>query len=140
MSILKNVEDSEDACVDIFLILKEKLISHKVHHFSSWLYVLTRNHCLKKITVKAKMILAEEENSASESENSEKTDLKDRFLDKLPEAIENLEEAQRWCIVLFYLQGKTYKEIELLKGYSFNKIKSSIQHGKKNLRKLIANE
>jgi RNA polymerase sigma-70 factor (ECF subfamily) len=140
MSILKNAQDSEDACVDLFLILKDKLLTHQIKHFSSWLFVVSRNHCLKKLASKAKFIFESEENLLEKSEIFDSEDHIDEMLDKLPEAIEQLEESQRWCIVLFYLQGKSYKDIESTKGYSFNKIKSSIQHGKKNLRKLITHE
>jgi len=86
------------------------------------------------------MILLSEEDIKDEGENLQIKDLKDDYLDLLPSAIEQLEDSQRWCVVLFYLQGKSYKEIESIKGYSFNKIKSSIQHGKRNLRKIIMKE
>jgi RNA polymerase sigma-70 factor (ECF subfamily) len=140
MKILKNAEDSEDACVDLFLILKDKLLTHQVSHFSSWLFVVSRNHCLKKLAKKARFIFESEENIQETSEIFDSEDHIGEMLEKLPEAIDQLQESQRWCIVLFYLQGKSYKEIESIKGYSFKKIKSSIQHGKKNLRKLIGDE
>lgn len=137
MSILKHPQDSEDACVEIFLILKDKLLAHDVEYFPSWLFMVTRNHCLKKLRSKGKMIFESEENILDKGEIEEKQDHIDEYLHNLPEAIDQLEETQRKCIVFFFLHGKSYKEIEQLFGFPFNKIKSSIQNGKKNLRKII---
>ncbi len=137
ISILKHAQDSEDACVEIFLILKDKLLVHEVEHFPSWLFTVTRNHCLKKLRSKSKMIFESEENISDQSEIFENEDHIDEYLEKLPEAIDQLEESQKKCIVLFFLHGKSYKEIEQSEGYPFKKIKSSIQHGKKNLLKIM---
>ena len=137
MSILKHAQDSEDASVDVFLELQSKLLIHQVTNFSSWLYSLVRNLCLKKLKIKSRMLVSELTESREKSEIPEKNDLLVNLLDKMPSAIDQLKSDQRWCIVLFYLHGLSYHEIEQLKGYSFNKIKSSIQHGKKNLRKIL---
>ena len=138
MSILKNPQESEDACIDIFLILRDKLKTHRVENFPSWLFSLVRNHCLKRLRDSSRMLMVDLKDSHEKSEITENSDQLDEWMDSLPEALESLKEDQRWCLVLFYLQGKSYKEIERLKGYSFNKIKSSIQHGKKNLKKILS--
>ena len=49
MKYLKEPSSSEDATMEIFELLMEKLKSHDVKHFKSWLYVLTKNHCLQII-------------------------------------------------------------------------------------------
>ena len=83
------------------------------------------------------MIFASEKNIDEKGEINESEDHISEYLEKLPEAIDQLEESQRRCIVLFFLHGKSYAEIEDLMGYDFKKIKSSIQHGKKNLSKIM---
>ena len=137
MKILKNAHDSEDATVDVFLELKDKIYNYKIKNFPAWLYRVVQNHCFKKLRKKGVKIIREVNSSDEKVESTSNEDHIEKMLQLLPNAIDELSEEQRWCIVLFYLHGKTYKEIEHLKGYSFNLIKSSIQHGKKNLKKKI---
>ena len=138
MSILKNPLDSEDACVDIFLILRNKLKIHTIDNFPSWLFSLVRNHCLKKLRNNSRLLFTELKEIEEKSEIVENLDQLEERMARLPIAMEQLKDDQRWCLILFYLQGKTYNEIEQIRGYSFNKIKSSIQHGKKNLKKILS--
>ena len=49
-----------------------------------------------------------------------------------------LKECQRKCLDLMYFKEKSYKEIALLTGYSISEVKSYIQNGKRNLRKLLS--
>lgn len=140
MYYLKNARDSEDACVDIFLELREKIPRHEIHNFPGWLHRLTQNHCRKKLRGKSKIILSELLPSHEKVKSESEMDHRDELFDLLPNAIDSLSDVQRWCIVLFYLHGKTYQEIESIKGYSFNQIKSAIQHGKKNLKKMLEDE
>jgi RNA polymerase sigma-70 factor (ECF subfamily) len=137
MHYLKNMGDSEDAVVDIFLELKEQLLKHEVENFPAWLHSVVRNHCLKKLQKKARSMLAEVEFAPLRMESDRINDLSDRMLELLPRAIDNLSERQRWCIVLFYLQGKSYHEIEVLKGYTNMEVKSAIQNGKIQLEKYL---
>jgi len=60
----------------------------------------------------------------------------DRVRD-LNEAIGRLNPAQQTCICLFYLEKKNYKDIAATTGYDMKKVKSHIQNGKRNLRKLL---
>ena len=46
LKYLKNENDSEDAVMQIFEELIEKLDIHKIENFKSWLYSVTKNHCL----------------------------------------------------------------------------------------------
>jgi RNA polymerase sigma-70 factor (ECF subfamily) len=52
----------------------------------------------------------------------------------LNEALKTLNDAQKQCITLFYLQKKSYNEIAVLTGYTPMQIKSNIQNGKRNLK------
>ena len=137
MHYLKDAGESEDAVVDIFLELKEALLRHEVQNFSSWLHSVVRNHCLKKLQKNARRMLAEAEFAPALVEFAEVEDQTNTLLGILPDAIDSLSERQRWCIVLFYLQGKSYREIEVLKGYTGMEVKSAIQNGKIQLKKLI---
>ncbi|HRC33614.1 MAG TPA: sigma factor-like helix-turn-helix DNA-binding protein, partial [Bacteroidia bacterium] len=61
-------------------------------------------------------------------------------LPTLPEAIESINEQQRICIQLFYLEKKSYMEISTQTGYDLNQVKSFIQNGKRNLKNYLLNK
>ena len=57
----------------------------------------------------------------------------------LPDAVSRLSEEQKACIEMFYLENKSYAEIVRLTGYDLNYVKSYIQNGKRNLKKMLEN-
>jgi RNA polymerase sigma-70 factor (ECF subfamily) len=63
---------------------------------------------------------------------------KENLLTKMEEALEDLNEDQKRCINLFYLEKKTYTEIMQLTGFNFMQVKSYIQNGKRNLKMKIS--
>lgn len=135
MSILKDPYASEDACMDVFIKLNNALLKTEIQNFDAWLYRLTRNHCLRILKEKSKLILMD----TMRDEVDEQEDLPEliKYVERLPECIDLLKEDQRRCIVLFYLERRSYKEIESITNYNQNKIRSAIQHGKKNLKKYL---
>ncbi|MDX1476321.1 MAG: sigma-70 family RNA polymerase sigma factor [Saprospiraceae bacterium] len=137
MHYLKHEQDSEDAAVDIFLELRGKLLKHEVQHFPAWLHTLARNHCLKKLRGKGRILLTSTFSDPERVESQPETDHLDEYLERLPDVIEMLEDRQRRCIVLFYLQGRSYKEIASLTGYSAMEVKSGIQNGRIKLKKML---
>lgn len=44
---LKNEEDAKDAVTDIFEIILEKLKTHQVDYFKSWLYMVSKNQLIR---------------------------------------------------------------------------------------------
>ena len=56
------------------------------------------------------------------------------LLDHLEEALAAIEDTQRRCIELFYLQEKSYEEIQQATGHTYKEVKSYIQNGKRNLK------
>ena len=55
-------------------------------------------------------------------------------LQLMEKGIEQLNEEQRQCIKLFYLENKCYEEVSQITGFDMNKVKSYIQNGKRNLK------
>ncbi|MEO7210932.1 MAG: sigma-70 family RNA polymerase sigma factor, partial [Chitinophagaceae bacterium] len=53
MKYLKNEEDAKDAVQQIFLKVSLELQKYKVEYFKSWLYMVTRNHCLMQLRKKS---------------------------------------------------------------------------------------
>ena len=58
-------------------------------------------------------------------------------LEAISLAINRLKPDQKRCIVLFFFESKSYKEIENLTSFSAKEIKSHIQNGKRNLKNLV---
>ena len=73
-----------------------------------------------------------------ETENKISLMEKDVLLNKMTEAIKNLNTEQQQCVSLFYLHKKSYSEIAEITGFTIMQVKSHIQNGKRNLRLLIS--
>lgn len=52
----------------------------------------------------------------------------------LHKAIGELTPGQQQCIMMFYLEGMPYSDIERQTGFTFMEVKSHIQNGKRNLK------
>ena len=133
LKYMKDTADAEDIVMSIFEKLPEKLIKHSINNFKSWLYSVVKNECLmrlrKKIHTNSEYI--------SELEQTSELDniiLLEGQLEILELAIEELNEEQKLCIRLFYLEKKSYQEISNEINLDTNKIKSAIQNGKRNLK------
>jgi RNA polymerase sigma-70 factor (ECF subfamily) len=62
---------------------------------------------------------------------------KEQTLNLLEKSITILNEEQKQCITLFYLQKKSYLEITTTTGYTLMQVKSHIQNGKRNLKIML---
>ncbi len=139
---LKDEEESQDAAMEVFTNLLENGQNYSIQNFNSWIYRVTRNHCIKQLQKRlSRMELPTgefDEPVFVENEDWETLLYRERVLDRLSEAIEELNEGQRTCIVLFYLKGLSYKEIEQRTSFSANEIKSHIQNGRRRLRNKLS--
>lgn len=133
---------AEDATCDIFMSLYDKLKQHEVSNFRSWLYSLSRNHCL--------MQLRKEKGSRQVSLNGHEPSYSDdglRFkalqeqkLELLEKSLDQLPDSQAKCLRLFYLQGKSYKQVVDATQLELKAVKSHIQNGKRKLKILLEQE
>lgn len=138
MKYLKNEEASKDAVQQIFLKAIAELRKYQVTYFKSWLYMVARNYCLMQLRDKEKIPLqVTEKMMVTEPDETDKLlhlRQKDETLEILQESLKELNEEQRGCITLFYLQKKSYNEIAEMTGYTPALVKSYIQNGKRNLK------
>jgi RNA polymerase sigma-70 factor (ECF subfamily) len=138
LKYFKDADRCKDAVMDIFEELNTKLKNYEVDNFKGWLHVVARNYCLMQLRSPRNMKTTEFNPAFMQSE--ENTHLKDEHLEKeqhfkqLEECIEALPEEQRRSIELFFQQDKCYNEIVAITGYDWNKIRSYIQNGKRNLK------
>ena len=58
----------------------------------------------------------------------------------MEECIKGLNQEQKLCVELFFLQEKSYQEVTELTSFSMNNVKSYIQNGKRNLKICIENK
>lgn len=139
LKYFKNEADSQDATVRIFEKLMEDLKRMKVTHFKSWLYRVTQNHCLMELRKKQPHSTSIEEiEHAIESEiGPNKFHEREIRLSALDKALHDLKPDQKKCVMLFYIDELSYKEVADRTGLSLNEVKSHIQNGKRNLKILL---
>lgn len=142
LKYLKDTNLSQDALLEIFNNLFEQLIKYKIEDFKNWLLTVTRNHCFKVLKDNAKTTPLEyTDNNHSLSidfmENEQNISHyieREEDLNNLELALTKLKPEQKLCVSLFYLDDKSYQEIEKITGFTIKKVKSYIQNGKRNLQ------
>ena len=157
LKVLKNKTESSDLVVVIFEKMIEKLRRVEVHHFNSWLYSFCRNECvnyirrqqLKRRKTEAWveqhsqgevsmaneeiLQLCEQELLEEEQANQEEDENRRR----VRKALRKLTREQRICISLFFFKGKSYQQIAEKTTFSLAQVKSYLQNGKRNLKKML---
>ncbi len=143
---LQNDSEAEDMVMFVFEKLFEELKRTEVQNFKSWLYTLCKNQCLMQLRQQKSNASSKEKMLAQLDEeimelttdlhliNAENDEHRIRYLEK---ALNELKNEQRQCIELFYLNQKSYKEVELITGLTYNEVKSHLQNGKRNLKQII---
>ncbi len=137
---LGDEEKAKDASMQIFEDLFRDLKKHEIRNFKSWLYTVTKNHCLLQLRSQQqfkKMAIELKKDSEGIMESGyllHPVDDPEKKMNELEDAILSLNKEQRTCIELFYLKKKCYREIAEATGNSYNEVKSHIQNGKRNLR------
>lgn len=138
---LKNEATAQDAAMEIFAKLVEKLRGFSPANFAGWIYAVTRNHCLevlRKENCRPYMDSFESMPTLLEAADDELQYLERELIaEHIGAAITRLPKRQAECIRHFYLSGKSYKQVSEATGYSMKEVKSHIQNGKRNLRKYL---
>lgn len=142
LKYLKDVGLAEDAVNDIFIQVSKKLKSHNVEYFKSWLYTVTRNHCIE---ILRKENRHKDKKNSSELMYTESVFHPDDVVDAdtikvLTECIEQLPTNQQKCIQLFYYEKVSYQNIAETLEINWNKVRSFIQNGRRNLKNCITSK
>jgi RNA polymerase sigma-70 factor (ECF subfamily) len=130
-------EAAKDAVMEIFELLSQKLLKHEVTHFKGWLYTLARNHCLMQLRSSTRVKIQSFDPELMQTEEDlHLTEVQDKEarLVRLSKCLETLSAEQKTTVSLFYLENKCYKEIETITGLDWNKVRSHIQNGRRNLK------
>jgi RNA polymerase sigma factor (sigma-70 family) len=141
MKYLKNEQNAKDATQQIFIKCIDELAKYQVSYFKSWVYMITKNHCLMHLRTQKNIIdidkvsyslLADEaEDTISKIKETEIT------LEIMQQSITELNAEQKQCITLFYLEKNSYQDIAEKLEIPYMQVKSAIQNGKRNLKKII---
>ncbi len=137
MKYLKNEEEARDAVQQVFFKAINELHKYKVEYFKSWIYMIAKNHCLMQLRNKGRFNTEINEatlTTPAEPENNQQHIEKDKTLDKLAIALQQLNNEQQLCVTLFYLEKKSYQEISEQTSFNILQVKSHIQNGKRNLK------
>lgn len=135
LKYLKDEEAAQDAVMAIFEELAQKVHQHEIKQFRSWLYVLSRNHCLMQLRAGKKMeTVALDEFMEFTPVLHPDTENGEEAMQALERCMDKLTSAQKESVKLFYLDEKCYKEVADITGFTMNEVKSYIQNGKRNLK------
>lgn len=140
LKYLRDEEESKDAAMQVFEKLIVELKEHEVSNFKSWLYTLSRNHCLMQLRTRklrngqdVSRLSVLEELDSDRADHPQHEDLEESLV-RMERGMDELPPEQRRCLQLFYMEEKSYKEITDLTGYDFKQVKSYLQNGKRNLK------
>ena len=141
LKYFKDADRCKDAVMDIFEELNTKLKIHEVDNFKGWLHTVTRNYCLMQLrsprNLKTSELNIDFMQSGEPSHLWNEVFEKEKSFKQLEACIETLPDDQKTAIELFYLQKKCYNEIAEITGFEWNKVRSFIQNGKRNLKLCI---
>lgn len=136
LKYLKQTAAAKDATQQIFIKLLDDLVRFKIGNFKPWLFQTTKNHCLMQLR-KSIPVTNNEFEGLEKKDSDQDLQIKlqqEQLLLQLEKELGLLNEEQRTCIELFYLQQHTYATIAAKKGTTIQKVKSAIQNGRRNLK------
>ncbi len=139
MKYYRNTDNAKDSTMLIFEKLMDDIPKHEIQYFKAWLYRVAQNHCLMQLRSKKYQtvsfdIIHEHGSSVEYDDEVHPAVVKEEMLNKMEHAMTELNDDQRKCVELFYLEKKTYTDIMQLTGFTFMQVKSFIQNGKRNLK------
>ena len=144
LKYLKDSDSAQDAVMAIFEELVVKLPKHEVENFKSWLYVLSKNHCLMELRKQKRQKTDNFDFSELEVMENEQVQhheedytIQEDNLERLTACIAQLKKEQKRCVELFYLDKMSYQEITDSTPYELKKVKSHIQNAKRNLKQCM---
>ena len=140
LKYLGNEAEAQDAVMDIYASLSEKVMKYDIDNFNAWLYSVAKNHCLQVLRKSKKLNFIPVDDVHMENETLfTLTDIAQsvKETEALNHCLSELSEEQRISIQYFFYEEKSYADIVDITGYTLMKVKSYIQNGKRNLKACI---
>lgn len=143
---LHHQEDALDAVMDIFALSMEEIPKTEIRNFKSWLFIISKNHCLQHLKkngrVRHLFVEMTENTEGNDVQNDVFYSLYEQEEDRievLTGLLTQLDGKQETCLTLFYFEDKSYQEIAAITGFDVGLVRSYIQNGRRNLRRLFIN-
>ena len=140
LKYLKDREQSKDAVVDVFERLPRLVTAHAITHFRSWLHAVMRNHCLQVLRKNNHELHDDRTLERIEHEEGDDRALHEATLQELEHAMDQLNEEQRTCLRLFYLERLSYAQVQASTGFNYDQVRSHLQNGRRNLKTMLLNK
>ena len=137
LKYFKDPEPAKDSVLAIFEELVTKLRKHEVSNFKGWLFQVSKNHCLMILRSEKKFSKAQVDVSLMQNEETVHLNgelEKEENFKQLQYCMDQLVAEQKNILELFYLQQKCYNDIVAETGIEWNKVRSFIQNGRRNLK------
>lgn len=146
LKLVKNEQDTEDILQDVYIKILKNLSKYQYKgesSFASWTSAIASNTALDFLRKKRPTLFSElseeEENLFDTADESIEFQPEQRYDQKETSEIvsmilSELSEEQRICIILFYLQNLSIKEIAAQCHCSENTIKSRLNYGRRKIR------
>lgn len=140
LKYLKNKQDAQDASMQLFEQLIDKVKKNDIVNFKPWLYMVCRNYCLmqlRQLTHGGKFREVDFEETFMEFADDFHLDSimeNENVSTQLAHCIEALQKEQKKSILMFFFECVSYKQISETTGHDLKRIKSAIQNGKRNLK------
>jgi len=136
---LGSPQRAEDAGMEIWAVLMDKLPKHEIGNFRSWLQTTVRNHCLMQLRREKRDPLQQTDGTLVQSDRllhlKDEPDHQNEDTRSLYHCLRQLKEDQRRCVRLFYLsEGESYQSIAKEMNLSVGTVRSHLQNGRRNLK------
>jgi RNA polymerase sigma-70 factor (ECF subfamily) len=139
LKYLGSRDESLDAVVGIFELLIRKIPGNQITNFSSWLYSVSKNHCLMIIRKGKRETrhIIEFYNTTEKYQQENITENEMPEFKYVQEALCLLSNEQKECVTMFYYNDMSYADIAEATGFSVKSVKSYLQNGKVKLKKIM---
>lgn len=137
LNYLKDSERAKDSVLALFEELITKVQKHAIDNFRSWLYQVAKNYCLMQLRSDKKFIKVPADGLVMQKDETVHLNgelEQEANQQALQHCLAQLNTQQRQVVELFYLQGKSYKEIVPLMGIDVDTVRSYLQNGRRNLK------
>src|SRR5690625_291448 len=137
VSILKNKQDAEDVCQEIFTEVLQKPNKYDPEKGSvhAWLAVKTKSRCLDHLKKKQPILTERLDDLIGNVESTELNVLNKAKKEAVRQAVNKLPAKQQDVLYSVYFEERTHKEIAQKMKRQLGTVKSRISKELKNLRK-----